>query len=265
MFKPELVDRAVAAIKGYAQYQYFFDHLDSPEWLEPLAARSFFKEPPLPERVDPYVRLPFWPESRYLVRMAAIPDAQASVVRITREIPKTENSRVYDDIVDIALALPAVHAVQLVDQIAIGVQLPIKLTLQDRIGDLIQRLAVGREGAGALRLTSLILAIAPDPRAERQDEDATWLRPEPQPLIRDWFYARVIEKSLSALVQMVGLDAVRLFVDLLDDAICLSRKASEDRSDEEDYFYISCPSIEHGHGEGRDDIAVILIGAVRDA
>ena len=98
MLKPELVDRAVAAIKGYAQYQYFFEHLDSPEWLEPLAARGLFKEPPPPEKVDQYVRLPFWPESRYLVRMAAIAEARATVVRIAREIPKTENSRVYDDI-----------------------------------------------------------------------------------------------------------------------------------------------------------------------
>ena len=34
------------------------------------------------------------------------------------------------------------------------------------------------------------------------------LSPEPQPLIRDWYYARIIEKSLGALVQAAGLDAV---------------------------------------------------------
>ena len=80
--------------------------LDSPEWLEPLAARGLFRKPPPPEKVGGYVRLPFWPESRYLVRMAAIPEVQATVVRIAREIPKTKNSRVYDDIIDMALALP---------------------------------------------------------------------------------------------------------------------------------------------------------------
>ena len=89
------------------------------------------------------------------------------------------------------------------------------------------------------------------------------LSPEPQPLIRDWYYARIIEKSLDALVQAAGLEAVKLFVDLLDDAIRLSRKASENASDGEDYLYISCPNIEHGCG--RDDIPGILVAAVRDA
>lgn len=263
MLKPDLVDRAVEAIKGYAQYQYFFEHLDSPEWLQPLAERGLFKQPPPPQEVDRYVRLPFWPESRYLVRMASIPEAQASVVQIARAIPTTENSRVYDDIVDIALALPAPHAAELLDQIAVGVRLPIKLTLQNRIGDLINRLASGGEATAALRLTSLILALAPDPSAERQEEEAMWPSPEPQPLLRDWYYAQIIETSLKSLVQAAGLDAVRVFVYLLNDAIGLSRRSSEDAEDEEDYLYITCPNIEHGRG--RDDIRVILIAAVRDA
>ncbi len=263
MLKAELVDRAIAAIKGWAQYQYFFEHLDSPEWLEPLAARGLFKEPPPPKNAGDYVQLPLWPESRYLARMAAIPEAQATVVRLAREIPATENSRVYDDIIDMALALPAGYAAALLDQIAIGARLPIKLMLQDRIGDLIRRLAVGGQGAAALSLTGIILALAPDRGAERQDEETTWLWPKPQPLIRYWDYARIIEKSLGALVQATGLDAVRLFADLLDDAIRLSRKSSEEQATDEDYLYISCPNIDHGRSH--DDIPVILIEAVRDA
>jgi hypothetical protein len=163
MLKAEFVDRAVAAIKGYAQYQYFFEHLDSPKWLEPLAERGFFKEPPPAEKVGEYIRLPFWPESRYLVRMAAIPEAQATVVRIARNIPATDNSRVYDDTIDMALALPAGYAAELLDQIAIGVRLPIKLVLEDRIGDLIRHLAEHGQAAAALSLTRIILALAPDP------------------------------------------------------------------------------------------------------
>lgn len=262
MLNPELVDKVLAAIKGYAQFQYFFDNLDSPEWLEPLAARGLFKEPLPPEDKGEYVRLPFWPESRYLARMAAIPAAQTTVVRIARAIPPTENSRIYDDIIDMALALPAELAAELVDQIATGVQLPIKLMLQDRIGDVIRHLATGGQAAAALRLTRIILVLAPDPRAERRDEETTWLSPEPQPLVREWYYARIIEKSLPALVQAAGLDAVNLYAELLDDAIRLSRKSSENEGDE-DYLYISCPNIEFGRGH--DDVPVILIAALRDA
>jgi hypothetical protein len=44
-----------------------------------------------------------WPESRYLARMAAVPEAQETVLRIALAIPASENSRVHDDIADIAL------------------------------------------------------------------------------------------------------------------------------------------------------------------
>jgi hypothetical protein len=77
MPKPEIVERALAAIKGYAQYEYFFENLDSPAWLEPLAAKGMFKHPQPVEKVDPYIRFPFWPESRYLVRMSKLPESQA--------------------------------------------------------------------------------------------------------------------------------------------------------------------------------------------
>jgi hypothetical protein len=263
MIRPDVVDRAVAAIKGYAQYQYFFDHLDSPEWLEPLAGRGFFKEPPAPQEVDEqHVRLPFWPESRYLVRMAAIPEAQQTVTRLVSAIPKSSNSRVYDDVVDVALALPAQYAARLLDQIAAGLQLPIKLTLEFRLGDLIKLLAVGGQPDAALRLTRLALALSSDPRPERQDREKRLLSLEPQPLIRDWSYASVIETSLKSLVEAAGFGAVRLFVDLLDEAIRLSRRKSTE-PDDEDYLYITCPDIEHA--SDRDNTPVLLIVAVRNA
>src|SRR4030095_9325254 len=78
MLKEELIDRALAEIgKGYAQYQYFFDHLNSPAWLEPLAAHEFFRTPPEPKREGDYIKVAWWPESKYLVRMSRIPDVQA--------------------------------------------------------------------------------------------------------------------------------------------------------------------------------------------
>ena len=71
MLERATVGRAIQEIqKGYAQYQYFFDRLNSPAWLEPLRDQHLFQQPPDPVRDGQYVRFPFWPESRYLVRMA---------------------------------------------------------------------------------------------------------------------------------------------------------------------------------------------------
>ena len=107
MLKKELVDRALAEIaKGYAQYQYFFDNLNSPAWLEPLADRGFFRATPEPKREGDYVTLPWWPESRYLVRMSKIAEAQEKVVEIALRIPDSENGRVHDDVAQL-LRMPA--------------------------------------------------------------------------------------------------------------------------------------------------------------
>lgn len=261
MPKPEIVERAMAAIKGYAQYEYFFENLNSPAWLEPLAAKGMFKNPQPIEKVDPYVRFPFWPESRYLARMSKLPEAQATVLKITLAVPASDNSRVYDDVAEIALSLPPELAAKLVPKLVEGIRLPIKLQLKDKVGALIVHLAEGGQGAAAATLTAAVLALSPDPNAPGEEEVLRF--PKPQPLLEDFYYARVVDKAVPVLVSAVGLDAVRLFIGLLDDAIRLSRKPSDEEGNTEDFLYIAHPAIELGGG--RDDIPGILLYAVRDA
>jgi hypothetical protein len=56
MLRPETIDRALLEVgKGYAQYQYFFEHLSSPAWLEPLSRHGFFQKPPEPVREGQYI------------------------------------------------------------------------------------------------------------------------------------------------------------------------------------------------------------------
>jgi hypothetical protein len=261
MPKPEIVERALAAIKGYAQYEYFFEHLDSPAWLKPLAEKGMFKHPQPVEKVHPYIRFPFWPESRYLVRMSTLPEVQAIVLKITLGIPSCDNSRVYDDIAEIALSLPPPLAAKLVPKLVEGIRLPIKLLLKDRMGSVIVHLTEDGQGAAAAALTGATLALSPDPRAPGEEELLRF--PKPQPLLEDFYYARVVERAMPVLVSAVGFDAVQLFTGLLDDAIRLSRKPSEEEGNTEDYLYIAHPAIELGGG--RDDIPGILLYAVRDA
>src|ERR1700693_4344098 len=107
MLRPETVAKALMEIeKWYAQYHSFFDSWSSPAWLGPLSEKDFFKNPPAPVRDGQYISFSIWPESRYLARMARIPEAEETVLRIALAIPATENSRVHDDLADIALSLP---------------------------------------------------------------------------------------------------------------------------------------------------------------
>ena len=261
MPKPEAVDRALRAIeKGYAEYTYFFEQLKSPDWLRPLEERGRFRLPPPPVRDGQYIRFPEWPESRYLVRMARILEAQETVLRIALAIPATENSRVHDDLADIALSLPPHQSAQLVPQLCAAIPNPVKLLLAEKVGDLIVHLARGGEGQAALQLAGAVLALRPDRRFAEPADEESLLSPEPQAHFRDWYYNRIVDKTVPELVKYSGIEAVRLVCALLDDAIRYSRKREDG---EEDYLYIWHPAIEHG--KNPDHIPSLLLCAARDA
>ena len=248
MLRPETVDRALAAIqKGYAQYRYFFERANSPAWMEPLFEKGIFNFPEPMEVVGDAVRLPVWPASQYLIRMCQVPTAHATIVKIVKSIPPTDNSSVYDDILEIALLLPPALGASLEQKIAEGIALPIKTGLKYKLADLIVRLAGGGQAAAAERLLRKALTLKPDPNATKTD-DKPLLFPTPQAQFDDWHYGDIATKALPALVDAIGIRAVAMFSAILNDAIRSSRKGSvEKHTDDvvvEDFLYISHPTIE---------------------
>src|SRR5476651_1579616 len=99
----ELVDRAIASTTDSEQRRYFFYKLQNPLWVKPLWEKGFFRNPPDPMPTgDGGFQIPLWPESQYLARVAK--ESPVDVVEIASKI-QTENPRVLEDIVDIALAI----------------------------------------------------------------------------------------------------------------------------------------------------------------
>lgn len=263
MPKPESVDRALRAIeKGFAEYAYFFEQLKSPDWLQPLEERGRFRLPPAPIREGQYIRFPEWPESRYLVRMARIPEAQQTVLKIALSIPKTENNRVHADIFEIALALPAHMSAQLVPYLCHAIPNSIDFVLADEVRDLLIHLARNCERTTALQLAGAALGLMSERRFGDADEPLR--SPNPRAHFRDWYYRDIVEKSLPELVKCCGMDALRLMCMLLDDAIRYTRACEKEQGqEEEDYFYIRHPAIERD--AKHNDIPAVLLCAVRDA
>jgi hypothetical protein len=261
MLKEETVDRALRELeKGYAQYQYFFDHLTSPAWLEHLSRRGFFQKPPDPIHEGQYVSIPLWPESKYLVRMARIPEAQEAVLEIAVHIPATENSRVLDDLADIALALQPALSSKLVPQACEWVKSPMKLLLPEKIGNLIVHLAEGGQGPAALILARAALSLSADPKGAQTKDEDSWVTLEPQPRFRDFYYSRIVNKAVPALAKAMGFQAVQMFCDLLNDAIGFTMKTPHEG--DEDYLYIRHPAIEDS--VRHNDIPSLLLCAIRD-
>lgn len=247
---------------------YFFDHLEQPDWIGPLEAEGFFNTPPEPVRdaEAASVGFPFWPESRYLARMAQIPAAHDQVLVTALAIPDTDNTRVHEDLADIALKLPAGLAAKLVPQATRWIASPYHLLLPQKLGSLVQHLAEGAEAEAALTLARALFAVLPDPRsAEGGDQDGYRRSlPDPQPRFELLYYVDILKKCLPALVEAAGGAAFRMFCDLLESAVEFSMKPGA-RSAPEDYSHVWIPEIKERGPIHRGEIKNALVMAVRNS
>src|SRR5262249_43618039 len=134
------------------------------------------------------------------------------------------------------------------------------LLLPQKIGVLISHLAQGGETNAALTLTKRALRLSPD-KKQKEKEDKDLFFPEPQTLFQDWDYEQIISKAVPPLSEAAGLETVRLFCELLNEAIKLS--AREPDESDEDYLYISHELI--GDSPQFHRPASALICAVRDS
>ena len=251
-----------------ATYGYFFHWNNNPAWLRPLRAQKIFDHPqePIREAAEDGVNISYlpWPQSRYLVRMAASNDVsvQQTVLEIALQI-ETENISIHMDLADIAKALPAAKAAKLSKKAPtwIGNYKQLFHLLPEKLGELIAHLANGGEVDAALNLARAVLAVLPNPRAE-EDEGGlrSWYR-DPVSRLERWDYQRVVGLCLPALVEAGGTRTLELFCDLLETAINFSEAhaAPEDRNDRSSIWRRDLEYREH------DNVKDHLVSAVRKA
>lgn len=262
----EKIERAIALIKkGPTNAEYFFERLQSPAWIEPLAKEKLFSEPYSAVQRGDAFSFPVWVPGQYLARMAAIPEAQAKVLEILKLLPASNNPRVYEVVADAADALPAGMAAQLVPQLLRGVKLPFQLILPEKVGAVIVHLAEAGLAREALRLTKALLAIeaTPAPAENSEDElDLRLVRREATGRIDDWHYGQVLGQVLKSLIRASGLEGFHLLCDLLEQAVAAGRKEAGRGPD--DYSYVWRTSVEHSEAR-RENIRDDLVSGVRDA
>ncbi|MGH9243833.1 MAG: hypothetical protein ACRD29_05860 [Acidimicrobiales bacterium] len=252
------VQRALELLSQSANYQYFFDKLNSPDWISPLADRGFFRNPPPPIREGTTIRFPFWVESRYLARMAAEdPDL---VMTVIRTIPETDNTRVHEDIIDAACRMPARLAATLTDRIEQFIDDLHQYLLPEKVTQLIVHLVDGDELAAAVRLARALLKPH---HPESEEIDGHILPVDPRPRFGHPEYSDALDRVMSAVGAASPEAAYRLATDLLEDVLSGS-DPTVDRSADFSYIWrltIQDPSSGRRHRDMRDD----LITAVREA
>ena len=211
MSRAEILDSLLERISDRGdKYQYFFDQLDNPEWIAPLREKGFFKHPPSIEEVEGgYMRLPIWPESQALARMAdrSGPEVLAAI----RAADPTNNSRVHSDYIDAALAMDPELSGALVSSLDEWLDAPFLLTVPIKAGGLLEHLAIGRQRAPALTLTETLLKL--------NVRDGRSLGTRVQARIEEYDYKTVLEDHVPALVAEFPLDGVALLVTTLETAL----------------------------------------------
>lgn len=250
---------------------YFFDRLDNPEWVEPLAKRGYFDTPPGPlhNREQGTVRFVPWPEGRYLLRMASIaPDV---VLAIVQALPSSDNPVSTQTALRIVGALPNGHFAQLAPKILEWLDVRLTRRFGDQFADeaaaAISRSArIGEVDLG-VQIAKALLRL--EPQADRElpdefEEAASLLRPEPVGLLSDWAYGQAIEQFLPDLVDAAGLDAVRAFSALLNDALRL-RALEGEPAEEANHSCLWRPAVEDHTQNFDHGIVSLLVSAVRDA
>jgi hypothetical protein len=142
MVSREVVAKALETIgSSPANREYFFANLRSADWLEPLRDAGRFKAPVKALRDGRGISFVPWPESGYLVRIAA---EKPELVRdIILESEETDNERVHQDFVEAAVRMSpsAAAAVAKFEAAWLRKQPHLYLLYPEKVGELISHLA----------------------------------------------------------------------------------------------------------------------------
>lgn len=247
--KSDAATVAEAIPRDLVAHAYFFERAGA-VWLEPLTKVGFFASPPAPEidEDDGTVVLPFWPESRYLARVAA--EAPEAAVSAASAIPRTQNSRINFDIVSVAVAVPAEYAVRLIDRILDELRTGAGVYLPQQVVMLCARLAADGYRDEAADLLRALLEKIPALGGTTGFVDT-------------YTYGEILRSRLPIVTDHAGRAVLDLLVELLARAVAEETTSGSGQRHAE-WSTVWRPSLE-GPAEHEDfDPVNALVSAVRD-
>jgi hypothetical protein len=249
-------------------YRYFFDSMVDARWLQPLRRKGLFKQPPEPQPTEEGgVRVALWPQSGFLARMAGQnPEIVRSI--ILEDIPTTENVYVYEDIAKAACDMPPDLAAEMWPKAIEGLGSPYYSRLPQELGDLVGHLARGDQAEEALKLARELLAVESETVVpERLYGGMTWpgtveprARFEPVDL-----YKEILEACVVPLIEKIGVQAIAMLCDLLDEAVGIMLSSYDEADPYHDSLYVEMPIIGEPERNFEGGPAHVLVSAVRDA
>lgn len=226
----------------------FFRLLDSPDWIAVLYKQGFFRNPPKVEQSKGGgFRVPNWPASQYLARMAErAPDLVAEVFRA---MPLT-NQTVASDLLDAALKMPSNVGATLVPKIREFLEGDWFWFDFKDASHLCVKLAEGEQADAALELAAALFA----PRLP-EGKDSPRQREE-------YWYKEGLEEVLPVLVSQRPSQFLPMLCDWLKQ--CIEVKSYLNRQSGDDGSPHWRPAIEEHEQNKRYDFAGEVAGFVRE-
>ena len=254
------LQRAARLWRGDAETQ-FFETLTSPAWVPLLVAAGYLDAPPAPEHVDGGVRLPFWPVSRYLARVAGA--ASAQVMAAIEKLASTDNGRVHADLVEAAVAMPAADGAKAVRHVVRWLGRPWGSFAADKAVQLVKQLAAGGETKAALKLASKLLSfnVEATPREGPFGPRMAYVTV----FHGDWEYGQATGELIPTLVAVDGPATVAMLARILAGVLSRERRLSAEEGPEDDSWMWRKAIADHAQDSVRDDPRHLLISALRDA
>jgi hypothetical protein len=236
----EMIEKVLASVKKETDRQYFFSKLKNPLWIEPLCERGYFNCPPgLRQLPDGYVQYPHWPELSYLVTVTE--EAPDQVVEIILSLPKTDNPRIYDDILEIALKLDRQQSARLLPKVIEYIELENPFFAY-RFPELLQHWTEQGNIAEALEITKMLVPFREDPRTQDKQQlrkkkpKTTGTSLEPALRFPQWEYQQILEEGVRPLAEHEPYQVSCILIDAVASMIRLSLH-TEDFEKGSDLYY----------------------------
>ena len=202
------VERLLSLIERRgANFAFFFEYVNDASWLPILSARGYFAHPLNAEPAgDDRVIFPLWWPIRYLVKVST--NAPDAVLELVLQLPKVDNPRVYDDILNIALRLHGEQSAKLKPKILEYTDIEYQSLLVLRYADLLAHWTAEQQIAAALNLSKVLVQFSPDPDSERKqarrkekpDDWKTLL--EPRPRFDRLDYQKILKTGVRPLAEI---------------------------------------------------------------
>jgi hypothetical protein len=255
---PDLVEEVLVRIGDLQHRRVFYDGLENPKWVKPLAdANAFVNVPATVVDAEGYLRTTPWPEGDYLVRMAA--QVPGDVARVLGPLKDTQDPYVQRVILRAATHMPAALALEFVPTVTRLIDGPLVRLLDPK--DWIKLVSTLASDSATAKEAMALANTLYRPRAGPV-EDGPWPRKRAVVGIEGYRYQRSMP-ALRAALAPFGLKTLTQLKIWLEEYQVHSGNYIENRK--RDVSTMWRPSIRHHEqNRGYDKVFEALVDAVRD-